>query len=93
VYNFKHVNVSGIQFFPAQLLALNLGMVMFNAANIYQFGFIHTKCKYIDRSFLNPPVFMIIGKCFLIFVPSYFVFSVFKDFWSGNYNYGLHAEN
>ena len=53
VYNFKQVNVSGIQIFHAQLLAINLRKVMLNAANIYLFGFIHTKCKYKDRSFAN----------------------------------------
>ena len=53
VYNFKQVNVSGIQIFHAQLLALILRKVMLNAANIHLFGFIHTKCKYIYRSFLR----------------------------------------
>ena len=53
VYNFKQVNVSGIKIFLAQLLALNLRKVMLNAANIYPFGFIRTKCKYIYRSFIN----------------------------------------
>ena len=33
-YNFKQVNVSGIQIFCAQLLGLNLRKVMFNAANV-----------------------------------------------------------
>ena len=49
-YNLKQVNVSGIQIFRAQLLALNLRKVMLNAANIYLFWFILTKCKYIYRS-------------------------------------------
>ena len=52
VYNFKQVNVSGIQIFRAQLLALNLRKVMLNATNIYLLGIIHTKCKYIYRSFI-----------------------------------------
>ena len=34
-YNFKQVNVSGIQIFCAQLLALNLRKVILNAANIH----------------------------------------------------------
>ena len=50
-YNFKQVNVSGIKIFRAQLLALNLRKVMLNTANIYLFGFILTKCKYIYRYF------------------------------------------
>ena len=50
-YDFKQVNVSGIQIFRAQLLALNLRNVMLNAANIYLFGFILTKCKYIQVFF------------------------------------------
>ena len=51
VYNSKQVNVSGIQIFPVQFLALHLRTAMLNAANIYLFG-IHTKCKYIYRSFV-----------------------------------------
>ena len=51
VYNSKQVNVSGIQIFRAQFLALHLRKVMLNAANIYLFGIIHTKCKYMYRSF------------------------------------------
>ena len=47
------VNFSGIQIFRAQFLALHLRKVMLNAANIYLFGNIHTKCKYIYRSFQN----------------------------------------
>ena len=45
--NSKQVNVSGIQIFRAQLMALILRKVMLNAANIYLFGIILTKCKYI----------------------------------------------
>ena len=52
-YNFKQVNVSGIQIFRAQLLALNLRKVMLNAANIYLFRFILTKCKYLYRAFIQ----------------------------------------
>ena len=55
-YNFKQANVSGIQIFRAQLLALNLRKVMLNAANIYLLGFILTKCKYIYRSFKVSPL-------------------------------------
>ena len=40
-------NVSSIQIFLAQFLALYLRKVMLNAANFYLFGIIHTKCKYI----------------------------------------------
>ena len=36
-YNSKQVNVSAIQIFRAQFLALNLRKVMLNAANIYLF--------------------------------------------------------
>ena len=39
--------VSGIQIFRAQFLVLNLR----KAANIYLFGIILTKCKYIFRYF------------------------------------------
>ena len=39
--------------FRAQLLALNLHKVMLNAANIYLFGFILTKCKYIYAGLLD----------------------------------------
>ena len=47
VYNPKKANVSSIQIFLAQFLALYLRKVMLNAANFYLFGIIHTKCKYI----------------------------------------------
>jgi len=50
VYIPKQANVSGIQIFRAQFLALHLRKVMLNAANIYLFVIIHTKCKYIYRS-------------------------------------------
>ena len=53
VYNSKQVNVSSIKIFRAQFLALHLRKVMLNAANIYLFGIIHTKCKYLYRSFVN----------------------------------------
>ena len=53
MYKSKQVNVSGIQIFRLQFLALHLRKVMLNAANIYLFGIIHTKCKYIYRSFLT----------------------------------------
>ena len=46
-YNSKHVNVSGIQIFCAQFLALILRRVMLNAANSYLFGIILTKCYYL----------------------------------------------
>ena len=49
-YNSKQVNVSGIQTFRGQFLALHLRKVMLNAANIYLFGIIQTKCKNIYRS-------------------------------------------
>ena len=55
-------NVSGIQIFRAQFLALHLRKVMLNAANIYLFGIIHTKCKYIYRSFLALPEVLV--DCF-----------------------------
>ena len=61
-YNFKQINVSGIQIFRAQLLALNLRKVVLNAANIYPFGFILTKCKYKYRSFI-----MILNAFFFYF--------------------------
>ena len=38
--------------FRAQFQALNLRKEMSDAANIYLFGIIHTKCKYIYRSFV-----------------------------------------
>ena len=41
-YNSKQINVSGIQIFRAQIIALNLRNVMLNAANIYLFGIILT---------------------------------------------------
>ena len=44
VYIPKQENVSGIQIFRAQFLALHLRKVMLNAANIYLFVIIHTKC-------------------------------------------------
>ena len=50
-YNSKQVNVSGIQIFRAQFLALHLLKVMLNAAKIFLFRIIHTKGKYIYRSF------------------------------------------
>ena len=50
-YISKQVNVSGIQIFRAQFLALNLRKVMLNAANIYLIDFILTKYKYIYKSF------------------------------------------
>ena len=71
-YNFKQVNVSGIQIFRAQLLALNLRRVMLNAANIYLFGFIHTKCKYIYRSIIS---------LFFILHRTIFNYSLLKKFW------------
>ena len=46
-YNSKQVNVSDIKIFRAQFMALNLRKVMLNAANIYLFGIILTKCKCI----------------------------------------------
>ena len=55
VYNPKQANVSGIQIYLAQFLALHLRKVMLNAANNYLFVIIHTKstkCKYIYRSFV-----------------------------------------
>ena len=51
VYNPKKANVSDIQIFLAQFLDLHLRKVMLNAANIYLFVIIHTKCKYKYRSF------------------------------------------
>ena len=42
--------LAGIQIIRAQLKALKLRKEMLNAANIYLFGIILTKCKYIDRS-------------------------------------------
>ena len=51
-YNSKQVNVSGMQIFRAQFLALHLRKVILNAVNIYLFGIIHTKCKCIYRSFI-----------------------------------------
>ena len=51
VYNSKQVNVTGIQIFRAQFLALHLRKVMLNAAKIFLFRIIHTKGKYIYRSF------------------------------------------
>ena len=53
-FNYKQVNDSGIKIFRPQFLALQLHLrkVMLNAANIYQFRIIHTKCKYIYRSFI-----------------------------------------
>ena len=53
VYNSKQVNFSGIQIFRMQFMALHLRKVMLNAANIYLFGIIRTKCKYIYRSFIK----------------------------------------
>ena len=52
VYNPKKANVSSIQIFLAQFLALHLRKLMLNAANNYLFVIIHTKCKYIYRSFV-----------------------------------------
>ena len=48
--NSRQVNVGGIQIFLAQFQALKLRKKMLNAANIYLFGIILTKWKYIDRS-------------------------------------------
>ena len=61
-YNSKQVNVSGIQIFRAQFLALHLLKVMLNAATIYQLEIIQTKCKYIYRSFINEKSCRIISK-------------------------------
>ena len=47
----RKVNVSGIKIFRAQFLALHLRKVVLNAANIYLFETLHTKSKYIYRSF------------------------------------------
>ena len=61
-YNFNQVNVSGIQIFRAQLLALNLRKIMLDAADIYLFRFILTKCAYIYRSLL------ILQVCVVLFI-------------------------
>ena len=50
--NSRQVNVGGIQIFLAQFQDLKLHKKMLNAANIYLFGIIPTKGKYIDRSCL-----------------------------------------
>ena len=50
-YNSEGVNVSGIQIFRSQFLALNLRKVMLNAASIYLLGILLTKCKYIYMYF------------------------------------------
>ena len=50
-YNSKQVNVSGIKIFRAQFQSLKLRKEMLNVANIYLFGIMLTKCKYIYRSF------------------------------------------
>ena len=39
-----------IQIFSAHFQSLKLHKETLNAANIYQFGIIHTKCKYMYRS-------------------------------------------
>ena len=79
-HNSKQVNVSGIQIFRAQFPALNLHKVMLNAANIYLFGIILTKWKYIYRSFLGS-VCMYVQPFFLlycIYVKTYFWNSNFE---------------
>ena len=50
--NSRQVNVGGIKIFRAQFQALKLCKEMLNAANIYLFGIVLTKCKYIYRSFI-----------------------------------------
>ena len=45
--------------FLAQFQSLKLRKEMLNAANIYLFEIIHTKCKYIDRSFESHEKFII----------------------------------
>ena len=49
----KQLNVSGIKIFRAQFQSLKLRKEMLNAANIYLFEIILTKCKYIYRYFQN----------------------------------------
>ena len=90
-YNSKQVNVNGIQIFRAQFPALNLRKVMLNAANIYLFGIILTKCKYIYRSFLGS-VCMYVQPSFLlycIYVKTYFcLLSICKlvSLWNSNFD-------
>ena len=50
-YNSKQVNVSGIQHYLAQIYGQEFCTENFNAANIYLFWIILTKCKYIYKSF------------------------------------------
>ena len=52
-YNSKPVNVSGINIFRAQFQSLKLRKEILNATNIYLFGIIFTKCKFIYRSFVE----------------------------------------
>ena len=55
------------------LAAFKLRKVMLNAANIYLFVIIHTKCKYIYRSF----VIWVVDMSFLqVFMVTIFVFVV-----------------
>ena len=58
----KQVNVSGIQHYLAQMYGQELRRENLNAANIYLFGIIHTKCKYIYRSFKKYLKWMILKK-------------------------------
>ena len=44
-----------IQIFRAQFLALHLRKVMLNVDNIYLFGIMHTKCKYMYIQVFSEP--------------------------------------
>ena len=57
-YNSKQVNVSGIQHYFTQIYGQEFRTENLNAANIYLFCIILTKCKYIYRSFESQSVFV-----------------------------------